>query len=128
MEFAECLLSGAALLEVVHGYDALVMIDTVMKAEPKTGRIRVLDAADIRDCPGPSPHYVSVPQVLTIGKELGLRMPETVKVIAVEAKDLFQLGEGLSEAMTLALPDIVATAGRVLDRLAARPGQRPATA
>lgn len=121
VEFVECFLSGAALLDVIHGYDALVVIDTIMKAEPVTGRISVLDAADIRDFPGPSPHYVSVPQVLAIGREIGLKMPGTVAVIAVEAKDLFRLGEGLSEDMQARLPDIIEAAKDVLHRLAARP-------
>ena len=119
VEFVECLLSGAALLDVIHGYDALVVIDTIMKAEPVTGRIRILDAADMRDFPGPSPHYVSVPQVLTIGRTMGLKMPRTVMIIAVEAKDLFRLGEGLSDDMQTRLPDIVEAAKGVLHRLAA---------
>lgn len=121
VEFVECFLSGAALLDVVHGYDALVVIDTIMKAEPITGRISILDTVDIRDFPGPSPHYVSVPQVLAIGREIGLNMPRTVVIIAVEAKDLFRLGERLSEDMYTRLPDILVAAKGVLHRLAARP-------
>lgn len=121
VEFAECVLSGAALLDVVHGYDALLVIDTIMKAEPVTGRIRVLDASEIRDFPGPSPHYVSVPQVLALGKELGLKMPSTVTIIAVEAKDLLRLGEGLSEDMRARVPDLLEAAKGALRRLAARP-------
>lgn len=121
VEFVECALSGAALLDVIHGYDALVVIDTIMKAEPVTGRIRILDAPDIRDIPGPSPHYVSVPQVLALGRELGLKMPRTVTIIAVEAKDLFRLGEGLSEDMQARLPDLLEAARDALQRLVARP-------
>jgi len=123
VEFVECLLSGAALLDVIHGHDALVVIDTIMKAEPLTGRISILEAADIRDFPGPSPHYVSVPQVLAIGREIGLKMPRTVVIIAVEAKDLFRLGEGLSEDMHTRLPDILEVAKDVLHGLAAQPAE-----
>ncbi len=118
VEFVECVLSGAALLDVIHGYDALVVIDTIIKAEPVTGRVRILDAADIRDLPGPSPHYVSVPQVLAIGRDIGLTMPKTVLIIAIEAKDLFRLGEGLSEDMRNRLPDILKAAKDVISRLA----------
>jgi hydrogenase maturation protease len=124
VEFAECLLAGAALLDVIHGYDALVVIDTIMKANPVTGRIRILEAADIRDFPGPSPHYVSVPQVIAMGRELGLKMPRAVTVVAVEAKDLFRLGEELSEDMRIRLPKILEAANNVLRRLEARPEER----
>ncbi len=122
VEFAECVISGAALLDVIHGYDALVVIDTIMKADPVTGRVRVLDAGEVRDLPGPSPHYVSVPQVLAMGREIGLEMPRTVKIVAVEAKDLFRLGEGLSKAMAARLQDIIAEAVKVLGRLATTAG------
>jgi hydrogenase maturation protease len=125
VEFVECVLSGAALLDVIHGYDALVVIDTIIKAEPVTGRIRILDAADIRDFPGPSPHYVSVPQVLAIGRDIGLAMPKTVLIIAIEAKDLFRLGEGLSEDMRNRLPDILGAAKDVISRLAVQADQWP---
>jgi len=124
VEFIECPLSGAALLDVIQGYDALVVIDTIIKAEPMTGRIRILDAADIRGFPGPSPHYISVPQVLAIGRELGLDMPGAVRVIAVEAKDIFRLGEGLSEDMQAKLPEITRAAKTVLRGLAAQPDIR----
>jgi hydrogenase maturation protease len=125
VEFVECVLSGAALLDIIHGYNALVLIDTIMKDEPVTGRIRILDAADIRDFPGPSPHYVSVPQVLAIGRAIGLTMPKVVVIIAIEAKNLFRLGEGLSEEMCARLPDILGVAKDVLRRLVVQPDQWP---
>lgn len=115
VEFAECALSGLALLDVVLGYDALVIIDTIAKADPDTGRVRLLDGTDVRDLPGPSPHYVSIPQTLTIGRQLGLPVPQRVKIVAVEAKDLYRLGEGLSEDMTRRLPDIIDATKGVLN-------------
>jgi hydrogenase maturation protease len=111
-------LTGLALLDVIVGYDALVIVDTILRPDPVTGRVRILEMADIRDVPGPSPHYISIPQTLALGRSLGLKMPETVKVVAVEAKALHRLGEGLSEAMRLRLPDIVAAAHRVLEATA----------
>lgn len=55
VEFVECLLTGIGLLEVIVGYDALVVIDTIFKPYPVTGRIRLLEAKDVRDFPGPPP-------------------------------------------------------------------------
>ncbi len=119
VDFAECPLSGLALLDVVLGYDALVIIDTIAKADPETGRIRLLDGADLRDLPGPSPHYVSIPQTLTIGRQLGLPVPQRVKIVAVEAKDLYRLGEGLSDDMLRRLPEVITATKDVLSVLGA---------
>lgn len=107
VDFEECSLSGLSLLEVIVGYDKLIIIDTIKKATPVTGRIHLLEEKDLRDIPGPSPHYVSVPQTLDIGKKLGLKVPAKIKIIAVEAKNMYNLGESLSPEMEKALPSII---------------------
>lgn len=117
VEFVESLLTGIGLLDVIVGYDALVIVDTIFKPHPVTGRIRLLEAKDVRDIPGPSPHYISIPQTLTIGRQLGLKMPGVVKIIAVEAKHLYHLNEDLSEDMKRRLPDIIAATEAVISNL-----------
>jgi hydrogenase maturation protease len=118
VDFIACALSGLALLDVVVGYDALVIVDTILHSDPVIGQIRILDMQDVRDVPGPSPHYISVPQTLALGRSLGLKMPETVKIVAVEARNIHRLGEGLSETMLRRLPDIIAAADGVLEAIA----------
>lgn len=117
MEFVESLLTGIALLDVIVGCDALVIVDTIFKPDPVTGRVRLLEATDVRDIPGPSPHYVSIPQTLTIGRQLGLKMPGVVKIISVEAKPSYQLNEDLSEDMKRRLPDIIGATKDVLSNI-----------
>jgi hydrogenase maturation protease len=121
VDFVECPVSGLALLDEIIGYDALIIVDTIVKSDAVAGRIHLLEGADLRDFPGPSPHYVSIPQTLTLGRQLGLRMPGIVKIVAVEAEDPFRLGEGLSAPMARRLPDIVAAARSVLQNVAAGP-------
>jgi len=113
----ECSISGLAILDVIEGYDRLVIIDTIKKTHPKTGRITVLEEAQLRHIPGPSPHYVSVPQAIAIGKRLGLRVPKDIRIVAVEAKGLYDLGEGLSEEMKNSIPTIIEHVKEVLSSL-----------
>jgi len=123
-EFTDCLtgtellassLTGLALLDVIIGYERLIIVDTIKRAQPQTGRIHVLDANELRHIPGPSPHYVSIPQTITMGRELGLKVPDRIQVIGVEAKNLYRLGEGLTEGMRRAIPDILHSLKRVLE-------------
>jgi hydrogenase maturation protease len=106
-DFEECSLSGLSLLDVVVGYDKLIIVDTIKKPDLHTGRIHLLEKKDLRHIPGPSPHYVSVPQTLEIGEKLGLKMPKEIRVVAVEAKNMYNLGEKLTPEMKAALPSIV---------------------
>jgi len=107
IDFLECSLSGLALLDVIAGYDSLIIIDTIKSADPKPGNIRLLDGTQLRHIPGPSPHYVSVPQTIEIGRKLGLKVPSRIQVIAVEAKTMYNLGEGLTQEMKKAIPRII---------------------
>lgn len=105
--FEECSLSGISLLDVIVGYDQLIIVDTIKKAKPLSGRIHLLDEHQLRHIPGPSPHYVSIPQTIAIGRKLGLKVPSQIKIVAVEAKNIYNLGEGLSPKMKKAIPKIV---------------------
>jgi len=107
VDLMECSLSGLALLDLIAGYDFLVIIDTIKKQSPIPGRIHVLEAENLRAIPGPSPHYVSIPQTLEIGKKLGLQVPSKIKILAVEAKNIYHLGEGLSEEIAQHIPAII---------------------
>ena len=55
------------------------------------GKIHLLGGEELRHIPGPSPHYVSIPQTLEIGKKIGLKVPSRIKIIAVEAKNMYNL-------------------------------------
>jgi len=112
--FEECPLSGLALLDVIAGYDKLIIVDTIKKLNPVSGKIHLLEEKNIRHIPGPSPHYVSLPQTLVIGRKVGLKVPSQIKIIAIEAKNIYNLGEGLTEEMKKALPAIIEKVKKVL--------------
>ena len=107
IDLIETSVSGLALIDIIAGYDRLIIVDTIKKENPKVGNIKLLDLNQIRHIPGPSPHYVSFPQIIMLGKKLGLYMPEVVKIVAVEAKNIYKLGEGLSPEIKSAIPKII---------------------
>lgn len=107
VDLQACGLTGLAILDEIIGYDRLIIIDTIKRCDPQAGRIHILAAEELRHIPGPSPHYVSIPQTIAIGRQLGLRVPSHIKIIAIEAKDLFHLGEGLSPEIENKIPEIL---------------------
>jgi hydrogenase maturation protease len=114
VEIEECSLSGLALLDVITGYDRLILVDTIKRKAPVPGKVHLLEERQIRAIPGPSPHYVSVPQTIALGKKLGLHMPSRIQIIAIEAKNIYSLGEGLSQEMKVKLPSIIRKVKNVL--------------
>ena len=112
-----CSLTGLSILDEIVGYDNLIIIDTIKRESPVTGRITVMEEKDIRHIPGPSPHYVSLPQMIEIGRRLNLKVPDKIKIIAVEAKNMYNLGESLTPEMKQAVPDILSKLKSVLRTL-----------
>lgn len=112
-----CSLTGLSILDEIVGYDHLIIIDTIKRENPVTGRITVMEEKDIRHIPGPSPHYVSLPQMIEIGRRLNLKVPDKIKIIAVEAKNMYNLGESLTPEMKQAVPNILSQLKSVLRTL-----------
>jgi len=107
VDLLECSLTGLSLLDVIIGYDDLIIIDTIKRVAPVTGRITLMTEEDIRSIPGPSPHYVSIPQTIAIGRQLNQKVPDRIQILAVESKNMFVLGEGLTDKMKETLPELV---------------------
>ena len=116
VDLLECPLTGMKLLDVVVGYERVIIIDTIKKENPVPGRTYSLKGEDLRHIPGPSPHYVSIPQAVEIGRQLGLKVPQKIDIIAIEAKNMYNLGEGLTEKMTKAIPKIMEKLRAMLEK------------
>lgn len=98
---------GLALLDIIVGHDDLVLIDAVQTGRRAAGTIHELAEGDLRKMPGMSPHFLGVGEILALGRELGLKMPTRVRILAVEVQDPFTLGTALTPALRHAMPAVV---------------------
>jgi len=94
---------GYALLDLIEGYDRLIIIDSIKVAPDEVGSICVFDLDDIPSGTSP-PHELSLKDLISIGKQIGLEMPSDVKVIAIGVEGSYSQ---LSERVREALPKIV---------------------
>jgi hydrogenase maturation protease len=98
---------GLALLDYFTGYRAVVIVDSIQTGKAAPGFLHELDAAALTRIAGRTPHFVGVSETLALGKELGLPMPEQVRIFAIEVEDPFTLGTDLTPILQAALPGIV---------------------
>ncbi len=107
--------SGLYLLDYLEGYERAIVVDAFTPQDPVPGRIRVFDiVASERPPLGPSPHYISLSDALTIGKRLGLALPERITVIGIEVSDPYTIGGEMHPDVRAAIPR---AAKRVLEML-----------
>ena len=109
VEVEELAASGLELLDVVRGYDKVIIVDAIQTTEGEPGQLHVLDEKDFeKSIHGSSPHGINIATALALGRKLVPdEMPKEVVFFAVEAEDLVNVGERLTAKVANALPGIV---------------------
>lgn len=109
VDVEELAASGLELLDVVRGYDKVVIIDAIQTTKGKPGDLHVLEEKDFeKSIHGSSPHGINIATALALGRKLVPdEMPREVVFFAVEAEDLVNVSERLTPKVEKALPRIV---------------------
>ncbi len=107
---------GLSLLELVVGYDRVVIIDAIRTAAGKPGEIHHLSPDDFRgSIRAASTHDVDLATALELGRQLGMEIPGEMVILAIEAADVESFGEELTPSVAAAVPQAVEL---VLEQLA----------
>jgi hydrogenase maturation protease len=110
---------GLSLLDYIVGFGDLILVDAVQTGQAPPGFAHEFDESQLKVLPFVSPHFFGVGEVLALGRQLGMRVPDRVKIFAIEAQDPFSVHVGLTPALRQALPAIalrVLDAARLLNR------------
>ena len=110
VDFQEASVGGLRLLEVIAGYDRLILVDAIQTPDGAPGQIHRLTPDDLRaSLHAGSTHDLSFQGALAWGRRIGMALPpdDAITIIAVEAEDVLTFGEALTPAVAAALPDAV---------------------
>jgi hydrogenase maturation protease len=99
--------TGFHLLDYILDTSRLLVIDTICSGAAEPGTLHTFDPVEMPTAPGCSPHYVGLFEVLTVGKKLGLAVPDEVAILAVEPADCSTIGGTLHPAVRQAVPVLV---------------------
>jgi hydrogenase maturation protease len=104
---------GFHLLDYLEGYPHALVLDALCTRQHSPGTVLELDLADLRLVAG-SPHYVGLPEILTLAETLGLPLPPDLRVLGLEVTRLDTFGTDLSPAVAAALPGFVDRAAAIV--------------
>ncbi|HUU07026.1 MAG TPA: hydrogenase maturation protease [Thermoplasmata archaeon] len=101
--------SGLELLDMVLGYDRVVIVDAIVTEEGRPGGFHVLEEnAFERTVHGSTPHGINIATALAMGRKIvPEKMPKEVFFVAIEAKDIVNVSESMTPAVAAAIPSIV---------------------
>ena len=96
---------GMNLLDMIRGFDKVILIDAVKKEGSKTGEVKrfsLTEAPAVHSC---NPHDVSLSEALLLAKQLGEEhLPQEIVVIGIVVKNTIDFGEQLSREVASAVP------------------------
>jgi hydrogenase maturation protease len=115
-DLVESALHGVALLDLFIGYDRAIVIDAIQTGRAVPGAILELDPADLDSVPTPSPHFTGLPELFSLARQMELKFPQEVRILAVEAADTSTVGGDLTPAVRDSLPDVCRRVRTQLER------------
>jgi hydrogenase maturation protease len=104
----ECSVGGLNLLDVLSGYERVVLLDAIHTRGGRVGRWYHFTADRLRPTAHLSNvHDANLATALALGRALGIPLPddEQIHVLAVEIEDDETFGTELSPALARAYPD-----------------------
>lgn len=96
VDFKEASVGGLRLLEVIAGYERLILVDAICAQDGLPGEVTW---GHVSDVPTPrhasSTHDLSFTGALALGRGLGLTLPddEAIFIVAIQADDVLSFGE-----------------------------------
>lgn len=101
--------SGLELLDMVFGYDKVIIVDAIRTNGGTPGDFYTLTEDDfIRSVHGASPHGINIPTALAMGRRIvPEQMPSDLVFVAVEVVDIENVSDKMTPDVTKAVPRIV---------------------
>jgi len=107
VDFLEASAGGLTLLDAVCGYENVIVIDAI-KTGAEVGTLHTFKAGD---CIGSmrlaSVHGVDFFTALETGRKLGMKVPDDIRIYAVEVLDPYTFSERMTPEVEQSVPGIV---------------------
>ena len=110
MEVTNLSLGGISLMESLVGYDIAIIIDAIATHRVPIGTIRRISLDDLSDPSAGhlgSVHDTSLQNAIKIGRDLNLKLPKEIIVVAIEARKIYDFSEELSPEVAASIPEAV---------------------
>ena len=108
---------GLDILPVIHGYRMAIIVDAIMTGEYGPGTVLIFSEEDFDSkISEAASHDVNLPTAVMIGRQMdpGL-MPQVIKYIAIEVRDIKTMTETMTPEVEAAVPSACRAALHLMD-------------
>ena len=105
VDVLEASIAGLDFLDMLTGYDKVIIIDAIQTGEGTPGQIYRLKPEILANTRhAGTPHDVNLATALELGRKLGLQLPQQITIFAVEVKDVTSFSENCTPDIKKAIP------------------------
>jgi hydrogenase maturation protease len=114
VEIAETSVGGFALMDLLQGYDKVLLLDVVTGVSTP-GMIHRFSKEDFGTPLADTPHTVGLPEIFQLADRLKIPFPSDIRILALEVEDPYVIREGLTPGCASMLPEFIRQAGEIID-------------
>ncbi len=108
IEVKTATLAGFNLLDILTGYDKVILIDAIKTNLGKVGEIYQLTPNSFKTTPRLfSFHDIDFPTALGLAKQLNISMPTEIIIYAIQVQDTETLSETCTPEVSAAIPKVI---------------------
>ena len=108
IDVAETNLGGIALLDLIAGYEKVIIVDAIITKKKRPGTIYKLSLEDLGNIADVYMlHAIDLRTAIELGRTLGYQIPENINIYAIEIGENTTFTEGLSPEIEEAVPLVI---------------------
>ncbi|KXS45348.1 MULTISPECIES: hydrogenase maturation protease [unclassified Candidatus Frackibacter] len=108
IDFQESSLAGFRLLDLLSGYDRVIVVDSIKTSKVEPGQVYKLDVDSLKSTFRlASAHDINFATALEFGEMMEMKMPDQIDIYAIEVVDNQTFHEGCTPKVEAAIPRIV---------------------
>lgn len=108
IDVAETNLGGIALLDLIAGYEKVIIVDAIITKKKRAGHIYKLSLEDLGNIVDIYMlHAIDLRTAIELGRTLGYQIPENINIYAIEIGENTTFTERLSPEIEKAVPLVI---------------------
>jgi hydrogenase maturation protease len=108
VDVLEASVAGLDFLDMLTGYDKVIIVDAIQTGEGTPGQIYRLNPEALANTRhAGTPHDVNFATALELGKQLGLALPPQIDIFAIEVADTSHFSEECTPEVAESIPRCV---------------------
>ncbi len=99
IDVTEAALSGFELIDLLEGYEKVLLLDAVVTKQHSPGTVLELTKEHYKKVVAVSPHYMGLPEVFQFAEKFGINLPKEIRILVMEIEPPLDLKEGLDTCL-----------------------------